>query len=147
MGSYATMLEGAYTAFADECRREMARLRAARAERNARTREALAALRRALAEGEPFLAAQGFLVVDDEPDPEIAEESPRAAPGLSIADATSRQVVTHVTVEDATYSITQPLLSAEPYVASELGDVVTRVGQILARHRCAETGDVPTPTV
>ena len=85
MKSYATMLEGAYTAFADECRREMARLRAAREERNARTREALAALRHALAEGEPFLRTQGFLLVD-EPDPKAPEVSPRTAPGISIAD-------------------------------------------------------------
>jgi hypothetical protein len=144
MTGHGRTLEEAYTKFLDDHAREMERLRALREQRNARTRQSYAELRRALEESGPFLATHGFVLVDHEPAAEITDSAP-VSPAATIADVASQQVVVMVAVDDDTFKVTQPLLvAAEPHTTNELSDAMTRVGQILAAHKCTRTQDFPT---
>ena len=144
MAAYGRALEEAYTKFLDDHAREAERLRALREQRNARTRQTYAELRRALEESGPFLTAHGFFLVDDERETDIADAA-LAQPAASIADMASQQVIVTVAVDDDTFKVTQPLLvAAEPHTTNELNDAIVRVGQILAAHKCTRAQDFPT---
>jgi hypothetical protein len=144
MTVHGRTLEEAYTKFLDDHAREAERLRALREQRNVRTRQTYAELRRVLEESGPFLAAHGFFLIDDERETDIADAA-LVRPAASVADMASQQVIVTVTVDDATFKVTQPLLvAAEPHATNELSDAMTRVGQILAAHTCARTQDFRT---
>ena len=141
MATHGSIMEEAYARFVDEHAREAERLRAAREQRDARTRRGHAELRRALEEAGPFLRAQGFFLVADEGEAEGEEGAAGARPlqlAASVGDAASGRVVVTVTVEGDTFGVAQPLLlGAEPHVTGELADALVRVAQILAAHRCS----------
>jgi hypothetical protein len=141
MATHGSILEEAYARFVDEHAREAERLRAAREQKDARTRRGHAELRRALGEAEPFLRAQGFFLVADEAEGKGEGGAAGARPlqlAASVGDAASGQVVVTVTVEGDTFGVAQPLLlGAEPHVTGELGDALVRVAQVLAAHRCS----------
>jgi predicted nucleic acid-binding Zn ribbon protein len=143
MTVHGRTLEEAYTKFLDDHAREAERLQALREQRNVRTRQTYAELRRVLAECGPFLAGHGFVLVEHEPAAEITD-SALMSPAASIADAASRQVVVTVAVDGDTFKVTQPLLvAAEPHTTNDLDDAIVRVGQTLAAHKCARTIDLP----
>jgi hypothetical protein len=141
MATHGSILEEAYARFVDEHAREAERLRAAREQKDARTRRGHAELRRALGEAEPFLRAQGFFLVADEAEGKGEGGAAGTRPlqlAASVGDAASGQVVVTVTVEGDTFGVAQPLrLGAEPHVTGELGDALVRVAQVLAAHRCS----------
>jgi hypothetical protein len=141
MATHGSILEEAYARFVDEHAREAERLRAAREQRDARTRRGHAELRRALEEAGPFLRAQGFFLVADEGEAEGEGGAAGARPlqlAASVGDAASDRLVVTVTVEGDTFGVAQPLLlGAEPHVTGELADALVRVAQILAAHRCS----------
>jgi hypothetical protein len=141
MATHGSILEEAYARFVDEHAREAERLRAAREQKDARTRRGHAELRRALGEAEPFLCAQGFFLVADEAEGKGEGGAAGTRPlqlAASVGDAASGQVVVTVTVEGDTFGVAQPLLlGAEPHVTGELGDALVRVAQVLAAHRCS----------
>lgn len=141
MATHGSILEEAYARFVDEHAREAERLRAAREQRDARTRRGHAELRRALEEAGPFLRAQGFFLVADEGEGKGEGGAAGTRPlqlAASVGDAASGRVVATVTVEGDTFGVAQPLLlGAEPHVTGELADALVRVAQILAAHRCS----------
>ena len=139
MATHGSIMEEAYARFVDEHAREAERLRAAREQRDARTRRGHAELRRALEEAGPFLRAQGFFLVADEAEGEGGAAATRPLQlAASVGDAASGRVVVTVTVEGDTFGVAQPLLlGAEPHVTGELADALVRVAQILAAHRCS----------
>jgi hypothetical protein len=141
MATHGGILEEAYARFVDEHAREAERLRAAREQKDARTRRGHAELRRALEEAGPFLRAQGFFLVADEAEGKGEGGAAGTRPlqlAASVGDAASGQVVVTVTVEGDTFGVAQPLLlGAEPHVTGELGDALVRVAQVLAAHRCS----------
>ena len=142
MATHGSIMEEAYARFVDEHAREAERLRAAREQRDARTRRGHAELRRALEEAGPFLRAQGFFLVADEAEGKGEGGAAGARPlqlAASVGDAASgRMVVVTVTVEGDTFGVAQPLLlGAEPHVTGEPADALVRVAQILAAHRCS----------
>ena len=141
MATHGSVLEEAYARFVDEHAREAERLRAAREQRDARTRRGHAELRRALEEAGPFLRAQGFFLVADEAEGKGEGGAAGARPlqlAAAVGDAASGRVVATVTVEGDTFGVAQPLLlGAEPHVTGELADALVRVAQILAAHRCS----------
>jgi hypothetical protein len=144
MTVHGRTLKEAYTKFLDDHARETERLRALREQRNARTQQTYAELRRVLEESEPFLTAHGFFLIDDEREIDIADAA-LARPAASIADVASQQVIVTVAVDDDTFKVTRPLLvAAEPHATNDLNDAIVRVGQILAAHKCARTQDLPT---
>ena len=82
-------LEEAYTKFLDDHARETERLRALSEQRNARTQQTYAELRRVLEESGPFLTAHGFFLIDDERETDIADAA-LVRPAASIADVASQ---------------------------------------------------------
>jgi hypothetical protein len=144
MTGHGRTLEEAYTKFLDDHARETKRLRALREQRNARTQQTYAELRRALEESGTFLAEHGFVLVDHEPAAEITDSAP-VSPAASIADVASQQVVVTVAVDGDTFKVMQPLLvAAEPHTTNDLNDSMARIGQILAAYKCARAQNYQT---
>jgi hypothetical protein len=142
MTAYGRILEETYTRLVDDHNREVERLRAAREQKAARTRQTYAELQRVLKESEPFLSAQGFFLLKDE-DAEVATLPERLA--ASIGDTASRQLVAVIAVDENTFIVTQPLLVGdEPYTTNDLKDVIVRVAQILAAYRYSSIQAAPT---